>query len=445
MTSTESLQMYEFDTAANLQKAAETHRRGEARINVVGPEGPVPDAKVQVNLTRHAFAFGSNAFGWAKMGNLDPQNPKVPIHKTLGDDHHVIESQLTDRVIAHGADYDDGTHPHDRLYTHYFTDLYNLAVVPFYELAVSPKAWQSRLHRAGMLIDWAHRHGMQAKGHPLIFHQKQWDMDWWNQLDREQYWQAMKWRQSKIMGRFCDSVDYWDFINEPISHTPPYESVLDAAIRSYELTRSLNPHPNLTLNFNQVEAMNPEYRPQALELVEQLLERGMRPDIIGIQSHLGILREDDIEKVTTTIDAFARYGIPLHFTETTFRTFGRLPEEEREPRQAHDAEAFYRYIFSRPEIHALIWWDLCDRHCFCEVGGLLRTDMTPKPAFHALRHLIREQWHTRTTLTIEQGTGQFTGYYGTYEAQIELPDGSSVFDTFELTRQPNNPITLTIN
>lgn len=434
MTENAPAKEVEFDNASKLDRQIASHRRGPCRLCVVGADGPLPAAQVRVRLRRHAFIFGSNAFGWGKMGRLGGADGEERRLRTLGDDGSVVQSRLAERVVGHGQDYDDGSHPDDRLYTSLFTEIFNLAVVPLYELAVSPKPWQSRLHRTGVIADWARRNNMRVKGHPLIFHQHKWDKGWWDEMDTEAYWDAMRWRQQQILSRFGQDFEWWDFLNEPIAHTPPAESLLDAAIRAYRLTRSLHRHPNLTLNFNQAEALWPDYQPQALGLVEQLLERGIVPDVIGIQSHLGTLDQQDVDQVCAGIDAFAQFGIPLHFTETTFKTPQEMQPDEAEHRQAHDVEAFYRYIFSRPEISALVWWDLCDRYSFCEIGGLVRTDMTPKPSHQRLRSLICERWHTEECVDVEAGTGEFEGFFGDYEAHIELPNGSSVFHTF--THEP---------
>lgn len=434
----------EFGSPSDLDERIFSCRRGKRRLCVVGADGPVPEARVRVTLRRHAFNFGGNAFGWGKMGRLGGEDGEKQRHRTVGDDGSVIPNWLAQRVVGHGQDYDDGSHRDDQLYTMLFTEIFNLAVVPLYELAVSPNPWQCRLHRAGVLADWARQNGMSVKGHPLVFHPRRWKKGWWDQMNVESYWDTMRWRQTEILGRFSDTFDWWDFLNEPIAHTPPADSPLDAAVRAYRLSRSLNQKPNLTLNFNQDEALCPSYQPKALQMVEQLLERGMVPDVIGIQSHLGMLNQQHVDQVCAGIDSFAQFGIPLHFTETTFKTPRDMVVDEAEHRQAHDVEAFYRYIFSRPEIDALVWWDLCDRHSFCEIGGLVRTDMTPKPAHQRLRSLIRDQWHTDEYVEVKEGKGMFEGFFGEYEAQVQMPNGSSVFQKFVNTPKNLTPAVLTI-
>jgi hypothetical protein len=50
-------------------------------------------------------------------------------------------------------------------------------------------------------------------------------------------------------------------------------------------------------------------------------------------------------------------------------------------------------------------------------GGLLRFDLSPKPAYYAIKDLITKEWHTELEVeTDENGYARFRGFYGDYEA-----------------------------
>ena len=52
-------------------------------------------------------------------------------------------------------------------------------------------------------------------------------------------------------------------------------------------------------------------------------------------------------------------------------------------------------------------------------GGLLRFDMTPKPAYNRIKELIQKKWHTEEDLvTDENGNADFRGFYGEYDVEI---------------------------
>ena len=53
-------------------------------------------------------------------------------------------------------------------------------------------------------------------------------------------------------------------------------------------------------------------------------------------------------------------------------------------------------------------------------GGLVRFDMTPKPAYRRLYHLINKKWHTDVTaVTGDDGCARERGFFGEYEISAE--------------------------
>ena len=52
-------------------------------------------------------------------------------------------------------------------------------------------------------------------------------------------------------------------------------------------------------------------------------------------------------------------------------------------------------------------------------GGLLRFDMTPKPAYYKIKELTQRIWHTEEDgVTDENGNISFRGFYGKYDLEI---------------------------
>ncbi len=155
------------------------------------------------------------------------------------------------------------------------------------------------------------------------------------------------------------------------------------------------------------------------DVIEALVNKNGKRlyDAIGLQSHMhgGPWKT---EKILSLVKRFAKYGVPLHFTETTIvsgprdgRNWGETtPEGEKT--QADEVERFYRTVFSCPEVEALTWWDFSDRYAWQQApSGLLRKDMTPKPAYSRLHKLIKEEWWTNETeKTDAQGTACLRGF-----------------------------------
>ena len=83
-------------------------------------------------------------------------------------------------------------------------------------------------------------------------------------------------------------------------------------------------------------------------------------------------------------------------------------------------------------------WDFGDDAWLHAPAGLVRTDNTEKPAYHALRDLIHGAWETHEHLTTDsEGYITFTGFKGNYAISS---DGRSV--PLELTADKQETLTL---
>jgi GH35 family endo-1,4-beta-xylanase len=418
-----------------------THQT-QGHLSIIGPHGLVPCCKVRVTLQRHAFHFGCNAFGWNKTHLL--RHNKAQSGASAGDQLESDVMRIRRRIRKHAEEYDLRTQGDDHAYTQRFLELFNFAVVPFYENAVQPDPDTFRLHRAGQIAAWARQYHLTVKGHPLLFHHEKWLPDWMMQLDEHGYWDAMDRRFASLIGHFDHELAYWDFINEPMTHPSPAPSASEAVCRAYQLARRYSDCRGLTLNFSQTEAASDLWQQRTLAMIRETLDRGVRPDILGIQAHLGRLTEQSWDRFCSTIQAFQSFGIPIHITESTLSSGNDLPPKESEEKQAQDLETFYTFLFDQPMVKAVVWWDLTDRHSFCLVGGLLRQDLSPKPAFESLSRLIHDVWHTDESLEIVDGHATFTGFEGLYHAWIQLPDGLSLLRSFDLKDGDNHVIELDI-
>ena len=53
-------------------------------------------------------------------------------------------------------------------------------------------------------------------------------------------------------------------------------------------------------------------------------------------------------------------------------------------------------LFSHPAVAAVTWWDFTDQDAWQQApAGLVRDDMSPKPAYEQLRSLIKGKWWTK--------------------------------------------------
>ena len=77
-------------------------------------------------------------------------------------------------------------------------------------------------------------------------------------------------------------------------------------------------------------------------------------------------------------------------------------------------------------------------------GGLIRFDMTPKPAYYAIKNLIEKKWHTEAeVVTNKNGKATFKGFYGEYDAEITV-NGKVITKTINLKKKGKNEFVLEV-
>jgi GH35 family endo-1,4-beta-xylanase len=167
-------------------------------------------------------------------------------------------------------------------------------------------------------------------------------------------------------------------------------------------------------------------------LLEECLGAGLPIDAIGLQSHMhqGIWGED---KTLSVLERFGRFGLPLHFTETTILSGHFVPPEvadlndytipewpstpDGEASQLQEVLRHYKTLLADPAVAAITWWDLADGGWLGAPAGLVRADCSPKPAYAALLALVKGDWWLPPTTMATDETGRLhvSGFLGDYE------------------------------
>ena len=196
--------------------------------------------------------------------------------------------------------------------------------------------------------------------------------------------------------------------------------------------------------------------------IEKLTEMGHRIDAVGMQYHMFYRREEekkrtehlyDPPQLLRILDTYATLGKPIQITEVTIPAYSW--ETEDEEIQAEILEKLYSVWFSHPSVEQIIYWNLADGYAYKAEpgdmtagenyyhGGLLRFDLSKKPAFETLEHLLKERWHTEATLSSDaSGAASLRGFYGDYEYVVEK-DGVRKTGVFTL-KKDGAPLRITV-
>lgn len=406
------------------------HRRVRATLRLVGGDGaPLRGAVASVEQVRHAFQFGNIGFDFIALANGEAEPAR-----------HSSTRRASPSLVPRLVD------P--------FFDLFNAVTLPFYWRDFEPEPGNPDTTRLLRAAEWFRDRGCTVKGHPLVWHTlaPRWLLD----LTPADVEVAVRGRITREVTGFADVIRTWDAINEAVI-MPVFEKEANAIsplaqrlgrvgmVRlAFETARAANPKATLILNDFD---MSVEYE----RLIQACLDEGISIDGIGLQSHMhqGYWGE---AKTQSVLERFARFGLPLHMSETSLVSGRIMPPEiidlndyrvdewpstpEGEERQADEVVRHYTTLVRDPAVRSITYWGLTDNGSWLGApSGLVRLDGTPKPAFHALRRLVKgEWWLPATTVTtddegrleIEAFAGQYRVRVGDNDAIVELDEPGSV-------------------
>ncbi len=399
----------------------QTHRTADARLRFVDASGrPVPHVEADARLVRHAFKLGANAF---------------------------LVGQISDARLQQG-------------YDERFAELLNYATLPFYWGGYESRPGETRRQALEQMADWCAQRGIAAKGHPLAWHEV--FPAWAKSLDDADVLRRQEARVKTIVAQFKGHVDIWDVVNEAtVSHT--FDNAVGrwiaregaAACVAQALAWAREANPGATLLYNDFN-VSADFE----ALVGSLIERRAPVNTIGIQSHMhkGVW---PVEKIWQVCETYARFGLPLHYTEATVLS-GRAKAQddndwhavradwpttaEGEAFQLDYGRQFYTVLFSHPAVEAVTWWDFSDHHSWQGApSGLVRRDMSPKPLYEWLMDAFHARWTTNSRVVADaSGVSSLRGYFGDYEVRGRALSGDELRGSFTLARGGAGDVTVAL-
>lgn len=392
------------ETNKAIQEGIEKNRKGNFVVKTNAK-------KVKVTLKNHKFRFGCNLF----MLDEFPDDPNKNV-----------------------------------IYRQKFKEVFNLATLPFYWDATEPEEGKTRyeigspaLYRrppVDLCIKYCEENNIEPREHALCY--DNFFPDWLVDKTVPEIKQYIVKRMQQISRRYADNIPTIEVTNEMFwdkGKTPIYADP-DFMVFCYEQADKYFPKNELCINEWSGDIWNKNPLPwnNYYLIIENLLLKGARVDAIGMQYHMFYNKDDyfkstrrvyNLRHLIQVMDNFARLKKPFQITEITIPAF--TEESADEQAQADIIEQLYSTWFSYPNVEQIIYWNLVDGYAaFTEPGnmtagenvyrgGLLRFDLSEKPAFQRIKHLVKDVWTTNEQLETKGGAASFRGFYGEYEVEAD--------------------------
>ena len=373
-------------------------RKGDLRVRVVNAQGqPIRGASVRVEMTRHAFRWGTS---------LVPSYDLLP-----------------------PASQDAG---HKQSLPVLFSTFNHTAV----DIDLKSDSWLKADEAAKARVIEALKilkvRGLTVHAHVLF----------WPSFDYNEVWRPLRNDPVKlraavrafitdVVSRTAPYVDEWDVVNEPFGNRELAQLLggTPAMIEFFRLAHRFNPRARLELNdyglaenSSQNEgfgesAADEAHRAYDFNLIRELQAGGAPISGIGMQSHFNAPR--DPAKVVEVFERFGKLGLRIGVSEFDAK-FGSFADPRDEADFVRD---FTIAAFSSPSVDSFTMWGFIDQMHWLGHAPLYRFDdagqLQLKPRGRAWRDLVFKQWWTNASAkTDARGLYAVRGFAGDYTLTI---------------------------
>ena len=414
-----------FYTKGQIERDIDSYRKGGFVLCFRDSDGkPLHGVRVLVKHKKHEFKFGCSSF-------LLDEFPEEERNKA---------------------------------YREKFTEIFNYAVVPLYWDTLEPEKGKPRFGEDSekiwrrpaidKIVKFCRKNGIGMKGHCLMYHS--FNPDWIPENHRELKMAVDK-RLREIGEKYGNDFLDVDVINELHSkyrnlygypwkiRNYPIADEKDHVNWCFAEAKKYFPFSKLHWNEGCYEVFGDSYvgeKSYYYMMLEKYLREGVPIEAIGMQFHaFGNIGDGTmLFNPTRTFDIFdmySRFDRPIHLSEVSIPSYGN--DEEGEQIQKELCERMFSLWFSRKNVEAIVWWNLVDGTAYGDENkfhaGLLRNDMTEKPAYRTIKNLINSKWHTEFSAeTDSDGRISFCGFYGDYEIET-VCNGVTVTKEITLSKE----------
>ncbi|MBO5224703.1 MAG: endo-1,4-beta-xylanase [Clostridia bacterium] len=344
-----------------------------------------------------------------------------------------------------------------------FANLFNQAVVPFYWSDLEPTEGKVRFRKDSeniyrrpapdIVLEFCKEYGIEPKGHCLTWNG--FVPAWLSKYSPEERKKILERRFKEIADEYADKIPSFDIVNESASNYNRGRKVLFENYDEFGLSLGGKYFPNNIKILNETnEAIWTNYTTEGKYIafnmqLKEFIAKKLPIDEIGLQYHIFRRSEEmendiDVRKAFLNVpsmleilDIFDAYGFPMHISEITIPGSGQ--KEENEEVQAYLVKQLYKTWFATRNMKSIVWWNMVDGYAAYAPlgttegenrcgGGIMRFDMSEKPAYKVLDRLINKEWKTNIEVKVTDNEYKFRGFYGDYEIVVKDESGERVID-----------------
>ena len=421
----------------------EKYRKGNMKITIVDSEGrKIDNCSIKVKQISHEFKFGANLF-------------------------------MLDEMEAEEK---------NSLYKSSFKDIFNMATLPFYWCSIEPEKGKTRYNKDAekyyrrpsidLCMEYCEKNGIEPREHALAYENH--FPEWLYNASVDEIKSAYEHRCSEISKMYASRIPTIEVTNEMLwwEGKTAFYNEPDYIEWCFKTAERYFPNNKLSINEATEESFCdvPRSTARYYAYIEANMLKGARIDAIGTQFHMFYERNGELDKSRSLynpknlydrFDLYSNLTNEIQITEITIPAYSNNKDDEEI--QAKIIEYLYTLWFSHPKIKQIIYWNLVDGYAYVPnptpekirmsqgdmtlgenrfYGGLLRFDLSRKPAYDTLDYLINKKWKTELDFD-NTGSVEFRGFYGDYEIQIKTDNGI-VTKKFTLSSECENDITLVI-
>lgn len=388
------------DWRAEAAARIEQLRKGDFTVRVLDGGGqPVEGAEVAVEMTRHAYHFGSVTVGHILMGE--------------GDDNDLYREKVLELFNQSGPEND---------------------------LKWAPWAgeWGEDFSQQTTIdaLQWLKSHDFYTRGHVMVWPSKrnlpELIQEYLPEGEPEnadpEAKQIVLDHIDDIASATGDVLDEWDVLNEPYDNHYLMDAFGDEVMVDWFERARLNlAHHKLYINDYSILSgggRDAAHQDHYQQTIQYLLDQDAPIDGIGMQGHFGP-SPTAIPRVLEILDRFHEA-----FPELTIRVTEFDINTTDEALQADYTRDFLTAVFSHPATVGVQKWGFWAGAHWTPDGAMYTEDWREKPNAVAWKDAIFKDWWNDFTGTTD-GEGEFSerGFYGEYQVTI---NGQLIEQSIEL-------------